>query len=499
MRTSFLALIPLLAACPSTPTETVPLPATPFDAVATFADYLTGHFDSRTQSEADPQFFAIQLTTCPVEAPELGDTVLYVEQAVMDTPSAPYRQRLYSVTGGRVDDEVRSVVHTLSDPAGAVGACDRPDRAFPPGSYALRPGCDVLARWEPAEQRFVGGTEGDGCASALGEAVYATSEVVVERDLLQSWDRGFSADGEQAWGTVAGPYRFVRRHEPEDASLDTLLDDVARATCDALFRCCGSSDVTAFFEPWGASDLLTGFRAALPPDADNCPRLVADMLHVTPLGDWIREAGAGRVTFDASAQSACLQNLREASCGEGVRAALFDSTCFGFAAPEGGEARAMFDRSAADGDECLPIRDGVGSSYYGSCDPSAAFCCFGDGCENPFDEAGNRRQGTCRPAAAQGQACSFLPPLQLCRSGLTCDFGTSTCVEGGDAVLGLGEACVDSSFNLLGVCAGGWCDLLGSGTCQQLGAVGDACGADWECSSEACDGVCIENAFCAGG
>jgi CpeT protein len=220
MRAAPLLLLPLLAACPGPSPEPEPDPTPSFDAVTTFAEHLTGRFDSAAQAEADPSYFAIQLTTCPVLAPELGDTVLYVEQASMDTPAQPYRQRLYAIEQGRADGEARSVIYALTDPDAAVGLCDRDTPTFESGSWELRAGCDVFATWEADEERFVGGTEGAGCSSNLGEAAYATSEVTVEADRLLSWDRGFRADGSQAWGATDGPYSFVRRSEPEGADLD---------------------------------------------------------------------------------------------------------------------------------------------------------------------------------------------------------------------------------------------------------------------------------------
>ena len=59
--------------------------------------------------------------------------------------------------------------------------------------------------------RFAGGTRGEGCESTLMGARYATSEVELRDDGLDSWDRGFNAQGMQVWGATAGAYRFVRR------------------------------------------------------------------------------------------------------------------------------------------------------------------------------------------------------------------------------------------------------------------------------------------------
>lgn len=217
MRTSpilpLLAVSTLLTACPTIPDATLEPDVESFDIVHTLAEYLTGRFDSSQQSIDEPEFFAIQLRTCPVDAPELGGTVLYVEQAAMDDLASPYRQRLYLL---EADDEDSAMAHTrvyaLVDPGGAIGLCDDDGVAvFGADEVLLREGCDVHLRWQEEQETFEGGTVGTDCSSNLGDAVYATSEIGIEADRLESWDRGWSASDLQAWGATAGPYQFVRQ------------------------------------------------------------------------------------------------------------------------------------------------------------------------------------------------------------------------------------------------------------------------------------------------
>jgi hypothetical protein len=46
--------------------------------------------------------------------------------------------------------------------------------------------------------------------STLRGASWESSEVVLLPGVLETWDRGFDAAGQQVWGAVKGPYRFVR-------------------------------------------------------------------------------------------------------------------------------------------------------------------------------------------------------------------------------------------------------------------------------------------------
>ena len=163
---------------------------------ARLSRHLRGTFDSEEQSREQPTYYAISLVTCQIEAPELGDDVLYVEQAVMDTPEAPYRQRLYVIE--TVDDTTAlSRVFELTDPDAWIGTCS--GDAVPSagaGDAEEKVGCAV--EMVISGEQLVGGTVGTDCATDLNGADHATSEITLDAERLESWDRGFFADGAQA-------------------------------------------------------------------------------------------------------------------------------------------------------------------------------------------------------------------------------------------------------------------------------------------------------------
>jgi hypothetical protein len=159
-----------------------------------------------------------------------------------------------------------------------------------------------------------------------------------------------------------------------------LTTRAADAVCAALFRCC-DDDLVTYFAPFAADERLAAFAPRLPPraslDEAGCRAVVREMFDVAPFADWVREAQAGRVDYLPSQTDACVAELSAAACGAPARAALYDSTCFAYAAPAGGdEQRRMFARTATAGAACGPIRDGIGATFYGTCDPTAAFCCY---------------------------------------------------------------------------------------------------------------------------
>lgn len=207
MRTAIVASLCLaLAACGSTRA------AGDTDA-ARLAARMTGTFSSRAQHDAAPDdFFDIRLVMTPVWTERADGPWLYVEQAMAARLDAPYRQRVYHLrdAGG---GEVASDVFTLpGDPKRFVGAwrTAAPLGDVTPADLVARDGCSIYLSPSGDGATWTGSTRGNGCASDLRGAKYATSEVVLSDGVLQAWDRGFDATGAQVWGPEKGPYRFVR-------------------------------------------------------------------------------------------------------------------------------------------------------------------------------------------------------------------------------------------------------------------------------------------------
>ncbi len=191
----------LLAACamPTPPPHTV-------------ADLMSGTFSSEAQSAADSEnYYPIRLVMAPIWTDRADGPWLYVEQAVATKPAKPYRQRVYHLSGND-GGVIRSEVYAFSgDPLRYVRGweSDSPVAALTPEHLVLREGCTVFLA-STGNGTWAGGTRGTDCSSTLGDAQYATSEVEVAPSLITSWDRGFDAAGEQAWGATEGAYRFVR-------------------------------------------------------------------------------------------------------------------------------------------------------------------------------------------------------------------------------------------------------------------------------------------------
>jgi hypothetical protein len=210
---------------PSQTSSAAPTPAAPPalpPVEERLATLLTGTFDSSAQAARDEAYFDVSLAICPVASP-LGERVLYVEQALSSSRSKPYRQRLYVIERAG-EGAARSRVLELTAPARAVGACGRAERpTFAAEDAKELVGCAVEMRWvgdhfegrtgdqEWSGTEFLPSRSPDACKNDFQGASYATSQVSLHADRLESWDRGYDGAGRQVWGATRGGYVFVRR------------------------------------------------------------------------------------------------------------------------------------------------------------------------------------------------------------------------------------------------------------------------------------------------
>lgn len=169
--------------------------------------WMEGSFDSREQHEKDSaDYFDIRLKMTRIWPERTDGFWLYVEQAVAGSENKPYRQRVYQVMEIRRGEFV-SVIHTLDDPLRFAG---KPEAIvkITADSLRVKQGCDVVLSYQKG--RFTGGTFGTGCPSDRKGARYTTSEVILTKGMLLSWDRGYDENGKQVWGAEKGGYRFIK-------------------------------------------------------------------------------------------------------------------------------------------------------------------------------------------------------------------------------------------------------------------------------------------------
>jgi len=191
--------------------DTLAVSIHPCDATEV-ASLLCGHFASTNQSTTDREYFDVRLHMARIWPARTDAIWLYVEQAMESEPCKPYRQRIYRITERSEGDAlvVVSQVFEMPDPDKFVCAWSAPTRfdALEPSLLTEREGCQITLR--KTNGSWSGSTDGQSCLSSLRGATYATSEVRLMPMRIETWDRGFDAQGTQVWGARKGAYMFDR-------------------------------------------------------------------------------------------------------------------------------------------------------------------------------------------------------------------------------------------------------------------------------------------------
>jgi CpeT protein len=72
------------------------------------------------------------------------------------------------------------------------------------------PGCEVVLN-RTDDGYFEGGTNGKNCSNNFRDSSYVTSEVIIDKDRMISWDREFDENGKQVLGPNKGGYIFKKK------------------------------------------------------------------------------------------------------------------------------------------------------------------------------------------------------------------------------------------------------------------------------------------------
>jgi CpeT protein len=179
-------------------------------ALEQIASTMAGSYTSAEQAKTDTSYFEIELEMVRIWPKRRDGAWFYVEQATADSKAKPYRQRVYHVQEVN-DSTFTSNILTIKGGELLYGAFADPVRLerLNPDSLERLDGCAITLHRKG--NTYTGSTHDRDCPSKRGKAVYTTSEVVLSSDRMVSWDRGWDAEGKQAWGAEKGGYVFIKR------------------------------------------------------------------------------------------------------------------------------------------------------------------------------------------------------------------------------------------------------------------------------------------------
>jgi CpeT/CpcT family (DUF1001) len=171
--------------------------------------HLEGILSTAQRAAANPKVANVTMTTCRVQVanPPAGSIYLYQEQAIHDKLTHPYRQRILEISSSPASQTIRSRSYKLADQAKWINFCDRADRQIQPQDFPTVV-CAVFLK--PTAEGFSGTTEATGCPANVRGAVMIRNRIRLHPNGMDTWDRGYDAQGKQVWGAGDAPYQFLR-------------------------------------------------------------------------------------------------------------------------------------------------------------------------------------------------------------------------------------------------------------------------------------------------
>lgn len=186
--------------------------------IATLARWMAADFSNQEQAFENPPFFAhIRVCMRPLNLGLLSGVSFYVEQAYDYMLNNPYRVRVLKLID--TSDRIEIENYVIKQEEQFYGAAREPHRlqALVPEQLEKLPGCNMIVEWTGSS--FKGHVEpGKGCmVTRKGRQTYLDSEFEIDPDKFISLDRGRDPEtNEHVWGSVAGPFHFVRWHSFAD-------------------------------------------------------------------------------------------------------------------------------------------------------------------------------------------------------------------------------------------------------------------------------------------
>ncbi|MEX0269878.1 chromophore lyase CpcT/CpeT [Leptolyngbyaceae cyanobacterium UHCC 1019] len=182
------------------------------------ATLLIGKMDTSAQAIANSKAPNVQMTTCRIGLftnAEPQSIFLYQEQAMSTSLDKPYRQRFLQISPSPLSQSVRSRSFKPTDPTRWSGFCNvTPSLERTVNLSDLgTPICNVFLK--QVGTGYLGNTPPDGCPANIRGAIRITNHIELSLAGMNTWDRGFDAQGKQVWGAKTESYQF-RRKEVRD-------------------------------------------------------------------------------------------------------------------------------------------------------------------------------------------------------------------------------------------------------------------------------------------
>lgn len=186
--------------------------------IPSLARWMASDFSNQEQAFENPPFFAhIRVCIRPLPVELLSGVSFYVEQAYDYMLNDPYRVAVNKLVDA--GDHIEIENYRVKDAEKFYGASRDLERlkALEPSNLEKLSGCNMIVEW--TGHSFKGIIQpGKSCiVFRKGQNTYLDSDFEIDGEKFITRDRGRDPEtDEQIWGSVAGPFKFVRWHSFAD-------------------------------------------------------------------------------------------------------------------------------------------------------------------------------------------------------------------------------------------------------------------------------------------
>ena len=164
---------------------------------------ITGVFSTYEQHQRDSTFDNVVVITNLIRKDDEGVYWIYTEQGEF-LNYTPYRKRVYELK--LVDGKILQNIYYIKNESSFsyLNAS-----TITPNDVYIKDGCDIEIK--KVDNRFyVGNTKDKRCIATFRGSSYTTTDFIVLKNEIRSWERGWDLNDNQVWGSMRGYYIYKK-------------------------------------------------------------------------------------------------------------------------------------------------------------------------------------------------------------------------------------------------------------------------------------------------
>jgi CpeT protein len=178
--------------------------------VQELSTWFEGSYSSEKQANVDTTYANERLEIRRIWLDRTDGTWFVVERFLAARPDMPLQQSVMNVRA--VEDNITEIrVYVWKSPENGHGIWKNPERAgeYGPSDLRLMRGCEMY--FQRNATTFFGGTHGTACRSEVTGTSYESHSMSISAMSIALWVRGYTAENKQVFGSLKGPYYYLKQ------------------------------------------------------------------------------------------------------------------------------------------------------------------------------------------------------------------------------------------------------------------------------------------------